>query len=196
MNVSFTCAECQTLVCVDVSPDDKSLCCPDCQRRWVIPPEAFGSSDNDSSPDIKTGPAEQLQQCLACPCVDLFVRKDFPQRLGVLIVVVGLGMSCIFYSFHMLIWTFGALFATALVDLVLYSIVGNVLECYRCQAQYRDVEGLDSFSPFELETFERHRQMAARFADAGATQQGQAQQEPAGELSTTAKAVPNAGKAP
>ena len=70
----------------------------------------------------------QLQQCLACPCVDLFVRKDFPQRLGVLIVVVGLGMSCIFYSFHMLIWSFGALFATALVDLVLYSIDSKQFE--------------------------------------------------------------------
>ena len=33
----------------------------------------------------------RLSRCLVCPSVDLFVRKDFPQRLGVGLVAVGGG---------------------------------------------------------------------------------------------------------
>ena len=56
------------------------------------------------------------------------------------------------------LWTFGILFATALIDVVLYLTVGNLLQCYRCQAQYRGVPGLENHEPFDLETHEKHRQ--------------------------------------
>jgi hypothetical protein len=43
-----------------------------------------------------------------------------------------------------------------------------VLNCYRCQAQYRDVPGLENHGGFDLETHERHRQQVARLAEKGA----------------------------
>jgi hypothetical protein len=59
-------------------------------------------------------------------------------------------------------WTFAILFATALADLLLYFVVGEALMCYRCDALYRGVEEMDSHGPFDLETHEKYRQLAAR----------------------------------
>jgi hypothetical protein len=63
-----------------------------------------------------------------------------------------------------LYWTFGILFATALIDLALFFVVGNSLMCYRCGAVYRGADQLDAHGPFNLETHERYRQMAARLS--------------------------------
>ncbi len=103
-----------------------------------------------------------MTRCLVCPSTDLFVRKDFPQRLGVLIVAVGIIGSSIAWHYAHLAWTFGILFATALADLVLFALVGNALMCYRCGAQYRGVEEMDAHGQFNLETHEKYRQLAAR----------------------------------
>jgi hypothetical protein len=92
----------------------------------------------------------------------LFVRKDFSQRLGVAIVVAGFLISSVFWYYRMPLWTYGVLFATALIDVVLYLTVGNVLQCYRCHAQYRGLPGLEHHQPFNLETHEKHRQQRIR----------------------------------
>ena len=78
-----------------------------------------------------------LLKCPLCGCDELFWRKDFPQRLGVSIVVLGFLISCVTWYFHMLIATFGVLLLMALIDVALYAWVGDLLECYRCHAQYR-----------------------------------------------------------
>jgi hypothetical protein len=106
-----------------------------------------------------------LRRCLVCGSEDLFVRKDFPQQLGVGIVVAGFIASSIAWSQYMTLLTFGILFATALIDVVLYLIVGEALVCYRCQAQYRMAPGIEQHSAFNLETHERYRQQAARLAE-------------------------------
>jgi hypothetical protein len=95
----------------------------------------------------------------------LFVRKDFPQRLGVTIVVLGLAASCIPWYYSRPLWTFAVLFATALCDLVLYFMMGNALTCYRCGAQYRGLDERDQHGCFDLSTHERYRQQAARLAE-------------------------------
>lgn len=104
-------------------------------------------------------------RCLACPSSDLYIRKAFPQRLGVAIVVVGFAISCVFWYFHRPIATFGVLFATAIIDALLFLLMGNVLSCYRCGAVYRRVEDLQNHAPFDLQVHERHRQQQARLGD-------------------------------
>ena len=71
-------------------------------------------------------------------------------------------VSSIFWYYRLPLWTYGVLFATALIDVVLYLTVGNVLHCYRCQAQYRGIPGLENHEPFDLETHEKHRQQLIR----------------------------------
>ena len=105
-------------------------------------------------------------QCLICPSTELFIRKDFPQVLGVVIVALAAVLSSVFWYLHMPWWTYGTLFLAAFIDLVLYIFVGNQLQCYRCQAQYRGVPGLDNHEPFDLETHEKYRQQLARLEEA------------------------------
>ncbi len=123
--------------------------CPACGVTVEFPPGAIADG--------------QLHQCLACPCKELFLRKDFPQRLGVTIVVIGFVVSCIAWYYYMLWLTFVSLFAVAAIDLLLYFAVGEVLTCYRCGAMYRGLGGnVENHGPFDLETHEKFRQQAAR----------------------------------
>ncbi len=92
------------------------------------------------------------------------MRKDFSQRLGVAIIVTGFAASSVAWFYERPIITYAILFATALMDVVLYLIVGNLLQCYRCHCEYRDVPGIDDHEAFSLEKHERFRQRAARLA--------------------------------
>ncbi len=148
MNITFLCPHCHTPSRVDFAAGADEFSCTNCGQGI---PVAAGAIDDG-----------RLTRCLVCPSVDLFVRKDFPQQIGVGLVVVGLGASCVAWGFHQMILTFVILFATALVDLVLYLLVPNALMCYRCGAQYRGSADLESHGPFNLETHERHRQQKAR----------------------------------
>jgi hypothetical protein len=96
--------------------------------------------------------------------------------LGVSIVVVGFIASSIAWGFHMIYTTYAILFATALIDVTLYFLVGNVLQCYRCRAEFRQLADLSRHEPFHLETHERYRQQAARLRAAGSGPPGQASQ--------------------
>ncbi len=90
------------------------------------------------------------------------MRKNFSQRLGLAIVIVGFAASSVAWGLHMIYTAYGILFATALIDVALYLTVGNLLQCYRCSAAYRDLAGWQEHEPFNLETHERLRQQAAR----------------------------------
>jgi hypothetical protein len=150
MNITYACPECGHGVRRAVEPNDRVLECPDCRAAINLPTDAFEG--------------QRLRRCLVCPSTDLFVRKDFPQRLGVGIVALGIVASSIAWAYSLVILTFAILFATALVDVVLYLIVPDALMCYRCGAQYRLAADIGRHGAFNLETYERHRQQAARVA--------------------------------
>jgi len=148
MNVTFRCPHCDQIGRAEFDQTAIELSCPACRTAWPIPAAAV----------TETG----IARCLICPSTELFIRKDFSQKVGVAIVVLGFVVSSVFWYYRMPFWTYGVLFATALIDVVLYIVVGNVLHCYRCQAQYRGVPGLGNHEPFNLETHEKHRQQLAR----------------------------------
>ena len=148
MTVTFACPNCARTVRRDFSPSTERLECPECGNGVEV--EA-GAVDGDV-----------VRKCLVCPSRDLFVRKDFPQRLGVALVAVGIIGSSIAWYHADLWWTFGILFATALADVLLFLFVGDALMCYRCEAQYRGVSDMESHGQFDLETHEKYRQLAAR----------------------------------
>jgi hypothetical protein len=148
MNVTFQCPTCEQAVRTDVMAGDPHLACPACKRQISIAAETMSG--------------DRLRSCLVCPSTDLFIRKDFPQRLGVGIVTFGFILSCIAWHYQYLNLTFGILFATAGIDLLLYLIVGESLVCYRCGAEYRFMSGIEGHGAFNLETHERYRQQKAR----------------------------------
>lgn len=156
MNITYRCPQCGKTVRQDFSPAPDVLSCAHCRQQIAVP--AGAARDHT------------LQRCLVCPSRDLYVRKDIPQRLGVGVVAIGVLASSIAWAYYRPLWTFGILFATALIDFVLFFVVGNCLMCYRCHAQYRGVDEMESHGAFNLETHERYRQMAARLSQPSITQ--------------------------
>ena len=148
MNVTFACPKCDLANRTEFGAQVRAFVCQHCGQEIEAPVGAISG--------------QTISRCLVCPSTDLYLRKDFPQRLGVAIVTVGIVGSSVTWAYTMVFWTFAILLATALADLILYLIVGNALMCYRCHSQYRGVEGMQQHGAFELETHERYRQLEAR----------------------------------
>jgi hypothetical protein len=151
MNVTYNCPACHRTTRANLAPDVESIACTHCQQQVNVPVGAISG--------------HQIHRCLVCPSTELFARKDFPQRLGVALVIIGfVGSSIAWFNYQVLL-TFAILFLTALVDLVLYIVMGESLTCYRCHAQYRGFEEIERHGGFDLATHERYRQMAARLKE-------------------------------
>jgi hypothetical protein len=152
MNVTYACCQCQQTSRQDLDDTTTVLRCDHCGYEQRVPPGA-----------IEEG---RLKRCVVCPSDELFVRKDFSQRLGLTIIMLGFVASSVAWYYYRQYLAFGILVGTALLDVVLYLLVGNLLQCYRCRSEYRDLESLDEYESFDLETHEKHRQQEARLAQA------------------------------
>ena len=148
MNVTYACPVCETASRENLDSQTCELPCSHCGAKVEIRGDAVEG--------------DRVTRCLVCPSTDLYMRKDFPQRVGVALVTVGVVGSFIAWYHYDLLWTFGILFATALADVVLYALVGDSLMCYRCHAEYRGCAEMDAHGHFDLETHEKYRQLAAR----------------------------------
>ena len=152
MNVTFACPECDQTSRHTIEPANQQVVCTPCQHVLVT--------------SMPAGAVESIERCLLCGCDELYVRKDFSQRLGLMIVVAAMVLSSIAWGFHWRYTTYGILFAAALIDVALYFSVGNLLQCYHCRAEYRGIPELEQGEPFSLETHEKFRQQEARLAEA------------------------------
>jgi hypothetical protein len=105
-----------------------------------------------------------LLACPYCATTDLYIQKDFPQGLGLFIVVVGFAISTIFWYYVMPIYAYAVLLASALVDMALYYKVRDVTICYRCLCQFRGARANpeERFRHFDLAIGERYRQERIR----------------------------------
>lgn len=93
--------------------------------------------------------------CAVCGCREFFIRKDFPQKVGLAVVVV-FGLVAI-YSFTVsVLVAWGVLAAAALVDLVIYCFTGTVTTCYNCRADYRKYKPNPEHEGFDLATSEKY----------------------------------------
>jgi hypothetical protein len=101
---------------------------------------------------------EPLKTCPKCGCADLFVRKDFPQKLGLAVVVIA-ALSFLILAASRSSFYLGAivLIVAAAVDAVIYLFVGPVTVCYRCRAEFRDAPINPQHGPFELSVAEKYR---------------------------------------
>ena len=102
--------------------------------------------------------AEPLTTCPECGCRDLFIRKDFPQKTGLLVIVVA-GLAFLVFAarrgtFYLGVWV---LLSAAAVDALLYVFVPRVTVCYRCRAEFRGVPLNPAHGQFELAVAEKYR---------------------------------------
>ncbi len=134
---------------------------PDVASARVIPCAACGDSRPVPDGSFRDG---DLASCPCCGTDDFYRQKDFPQALGLVIVVVGFAISTVFWYYERPLWTYAILLASALLDMVLYYRVPDVTICYRCLAQYRGPGSNPggAFAPFDLGVGERYRQERIR----------------------------------
>lgn len=151
VQLASACTQCGETYRLEITTSTDTIVCPHC-----------GVSVQTATRPSATG---ELDRCVVCPSRDLFVRKDFPQRLGVAIVATGFLLSSIAWYYQNFMATYGILFGTALLDVLVFALRGNVLECYACHAQYREAS-LAEHPPFNLEVHERYRQQQIRMQEA------------------------------
>jgi hypothetical protein len=105
-----------------------------------------------------TGENQYLTTCPNCGCRDLFVRKDFPQKLGLGIVAVAavtfLVLAASRRYFHIGVYV---LIAAAVIDMVLYFLVPRLTVCYKCRGEFRDAPVNPDHGGFELAVAEKYR---------------------------------------
>lgn len=152
MQLVYRCPKCEQSVVEHGVEAGKTLRCPHCD--WSRPLEE--SWHSDQSPNA----------CLACGCNDLWRQKDFPAKLGLMLVGAGAILSTIAWKMYRPLWAIGILMAFALVDLVLFAIMPDVLVCYRCGTRHRHPPTDETVPRFDLEVAERYRQEAKRLNEA------------------------------
>jgi hypothetical protein len=94
-----------------------------------------------------------VDRCPACAGEQLYVQRDFNQKAGLAIVIVGAALAPFtpYYS---------SLFAAAALDAVLYAFLPEIAVCYRCQSHFRGFRRNPRHNPFDLhlaEQYERRR---------------------------------------
>jgi hypothetical protein len=105
-----------------------------------------------------TQSAEYVRECPHCGCREFFVRKDFPQKLGMGLIVAAsvafLVLAARRGTFYLGVWV---LLAVAVVDAVLYWFVPRVTTCYKCRADFRGRPINPEHGAFELAVAEKYR---------------------------------------
>ena len=79
----------------------------------------------------------QVDCCPVCEGGDFYIRKDFDPKVGVTLVVIGALISAGFYYVGQDLVAYGILAAATLIDLAVYSRIGDLTVCYRCHAEFR-----------------------------------------------------------
>ena len=150
MELTFECPRCDQVDRVRDIERAASIACPRCEFRRDLNPQTFDDAG--------------LRLCACCATEDLYIQKDFPHNLGLLIVIVGFAASSVFWYRMEPVAAFGVLLSTAALDVFLYYRVPDVTLCYRCLAQHRG-EGANPggrFRGFDLGVGERYRQERIR----------------------------------
>ncbi|WP_437203511.1 hypothetical protein [Planctomicrobium sp. SH664] len=147
MYLTFICPHCDQS---QRSPELRAgdvLLCGDCEWKRPLSDEALQS----------TVPSE----CLRCGNPDLWRQKNFPQWLGLTFVAVGAVTSSIAWGYHRPILALAILMGFALLDMILYMVMPDVLVCYRCRTKHHQTE-MGEHAGFNHELAERYRQEQIR----------------------------------
>lgn len=146
VQVRFNCPTEGCVALIEYEPLEaagNSIRCPRCSRD-----HALAISDSIRKNGV-------VDACPICRGRELFSRKDFPQRLGLAIVVIA-GLASIYFFANNFILAYAILAAAALIDLALYLAIGKVTVCYACRAEYRRVRPNPAHEGFDLATSEKY----------------------------------------
>ena len=131
-----------------------AFACPSCKRETVAGVDGRGrcaACAHETSLDASgiAGDPPRIERCPACEGRQLYVQRDFNQKVGLGIVVVGALLVPVtpFYS---------SLFAAAIIDAILYALVPEITVCYRCHAHFRGFARNPEHQAFDLHLAEQY----------------------------------------
>lgn len=119
--------------------------CPRCEEPIVLEVDA----------DLHEN--QIVRKCALCPGREFFIRRDFPQKLGLMMVIVFGLVATVFYAMENIVATFATLGGLVLIDAVIFLVVGKVTVCYRCRAEFRGMADVSEHAGFDLATSEKYR---------------------------------------
>jgi hypothetical protein len=153
MELTYQCSNCHSINNVSLQAEKDRVVCRTCASDHPLHREFLEDG--------------QLSACPLCATTDLYAQKDFPQGLGLFIVIVGFAISTVFWYFEKPLLTYLVLLLSALLDMMLYYRVPDVTICYRCLSQARGAGSNPSgrFHPFDLAIGERYRQERIRIEE-------------------------------
>jgi hypothetical protein len=92
---------------------------------------------------------EQLiDVCPACNGTQLYVQRDFNQKAGLGVVIVGAVLAPFTH--------YASLVVAAVIDSGLYLMLAEITICYRCQAHFRRFKRNPKHEPFDLHLAEQY----------------------------------------
>ena len=143
--------------------------CSKCERELQTPPadaEAFTCPTCGHDSDLQLTESLKARRivdsCALCGHDNLYIQKDFNRALGVSIVGIGVGVSFVLFARANAFYAMLALIGAAVVDAIIYSVVGEVAVCYACHTIYRGFDPNPEHAPFNLELLERYGGQAPR----------------------------------
>ena len=90
-----------------------------------------------------------VDRCPACDGEQLYVQRDFNQKAGLAIVVVGAALAP-FTPYY------ASLLVAVLVDAALYALLPEITVCYRCHAHFRGFRRNPKHQAFDLHLAEQY----------------------------------------
>ncbi len=131
-----------------------AFACPSCGGEATTSLDGDGSCTRcEESPRLdipdKLREKRVVERCTACGNTQLYVQRDFNQRAGLVIVVIGAALAPFtpYYS---------SLFVAAAIDAVLYMVLPEITVCYRCQAHFRGFDKNPEQEAFDLHIAEQY----------------------------------------
>jgi hypothetical protein len=125
MEITFRCPSCARRLPIAASRDVGAIRCGGCQRE--TPLQMTDAVAGDRAVDA----------CPMCHGLDFYGRKDFDQKTGLAIIVLGALVSAGFYWYGRDLIAYGVLAGAVLIDLLVARWLGEVTVCYRCKAEFR-----------------------------------------------------------
>ena len=131
-----------------------AFACRGCGGEAVSGPDGQGRCRGCGKPAELTIPpalrqTRVVERCPACDSNLLYVQRDFNQKVGLGVVVVGalLAPFTPFYS---------SLIVAALVDAGLYALLPEITVCYRCHAHFRGFARNPKHETYDLHIAEQY----------------------------------------
>ena len=132
--IAFACPSCGREACAGL--DERSRCAA-CGKESAL---ALSPSLRDE---------RRVDVCPACGGKQFYVQRDFNQRAGLAIVVLG-ALLAPFTPYYSSLLVAGA------IDAVLYAVLPEITVCYRCQAHFRGFRRNPAHQAFDLHIAEQY----------------------------------------